>query len=130
MEERHEERRQKKKGLPQRPRYPPSYKTPPRTEILLQIYQKTTKEFQRDISFQLYQELLGYEVVAWRKSNTEKTKPAETPTSGIEEPDDEETPLDRKKRGKRKLTLRSGACSSKLEAITQVVSAKKMSAII
>lgn len=81
LEEQHEERMQKKKRLPQKPRCPPPHKTSPRIEILLQIYQKTVEEFQRYRNFQLYQELLGYEVVAWWKSDIEKAELVETPMS-------------------------------------------------
>lgn len=111
----------------------PLHKTPPKIEILLQIYRGTTKEFQRDITFQLYQDLLGYGVVSWQKSNIGKEEVDRTPTPGlgplrgVREAD---TPLDRKNREERKLTLKSSATNSKLEAITQMVSTKRMSAII
>lgn len=133
LEELHDESMRKKKGLQRKPRSPPPHKTPPRMEILLQIYQKTAKEFQRDITFQVYQELLGYGVVAWRKSHSEKAEPVETPTSrvgAIWDPKDEETPLDQKKRGERKVILRSGVSNSKLELVTQMVSTKKISIIV
>lgn len=111
----------KKRGQTWDPRSVSPPKTPPKIEILLQIYQGITKEFQRDVTFQLYQDLLGYEVVEWRKSNVGGEEPTMTPTSGFGpsgSTKDSVTPLDLKKRSERKLSLRSGAACNGLEATT------------
>lgn len=48
---------QKESQIPPPPPWP--HKTPPRIEILLQIYQGTFDQLRKRINFQLYQDLLG-----------------------------------------------------------------------
>lgn len=65
LKEQHEKKLCKKRGQIWEPWSVPPHKTLPKIEILLQIYRRTIEEFQRDVTFQLYQDLLGYKVVAW-----------------------------------------------------------------
>lgn len=63
------------------PRPDLAHKTPSRIEILLQIYHSMAEEFQRDVTFHVFQDLLGYGVDAWDGSIIREIETSPTPTS-------------------------------------------------
>lgn len=74
----------KKKGNMWEHKSMPPYNMPPKIKKILQIYHGTTKEVQRDITFQLYQDILVYGVVAWQKFNVGGVDPTRTPMFVLE----------------------------------------------
>lgn len=106
------------------------------------------KDFQQDVTFHVYQELLGYGVDIWDGNilgevGTSPTSRFDSKggskkdaTRGLKEKDvqgkgfEEGTTLDLNKKAKQKITLRYSAMHNRLEAITKVISTKSMDATI